>query len=161
MKADFEKFTQFFPVIELPITLNEETMHSFDTTNDVLPQPFISRYIEPYHEDVDEFTEFIPCFKVPDTKNFHALVYWKAQLMEYEYYMITFSDKAEFIDNCLLSSTTLLEDKILQSVATIEADWQINVMAGELSTDPLALYDASTSKEISFELCEDGTISAI
>ena len=70
MKADFEKFTQFFPVIELPITLNEETMHSFDTTNDVLPQPFISRYIEPYHEDVDEFTEFIPCFKVPDTKIF-------------------------------------------------------------------------------------------
>jgi hypothetical protein len=58
----------------------------------------VQQYLEPLEGAAsDELTEFIPCFRIPDTPGMHALVYWRAGLLTYQYRMITFSEKGKII----------------------------------------------------------------
>lgn len=161
MSKTFETFLKFFPTVELPIILSEEYQNEINKTNDVMPQVLLEQYIIPFHEEVDELTEFIPCCKLPKGKDFYALVYWKAEFLQYSHYMITYTQKGELIDHCLLSSTTIVDNTLLRSVATIDLDWHVHVMAGEMSTEVGAIYDATKSKQLLFEIEENGSITPI
>lgn len=103
-KPTFGQFLKKFPEIDLPITLTEESHLEFSRRNSPLPQEMIHEFIHTIEQsDFDEFTEFIPCVKLPKTDGFHAIIYWRAGLMDYEYTLATFTEKGQFIEkkgNC-------------------------------------------------------------
>ena len=154
----FEQFLALFPVLPLPITLTEELAIEFSKENDVLPAAAIEQFILPMEPDADELTEFVPCFRIPKTEHFHALVYWKAGLLRYEFVLLTFTHKGVLIDYRSLAGTFAEGNTVTQSVATIDEDWVVTIVAGQAPAERGALYDASGSKTIILEVAPNGAI---
>lgn len=156
---DFQHFIEYFPVLELPIQLDDEIHHTFSLENEPLPLLAIEQYLLPVEEEADELTEFVPCFRVPETYDFHAIVYWKAGIMNYQYILATFEKSGELIDRRVIAGTFSDGKSVVKSVATFEDDWMILTMTGQM-TDAHEVYDATSSKILEMELLPDGTITA-
>ncbi|MBK7406899.1 MAG: hypothetical protein IPL49_12930 [Saprospirales bacterium] len=158
IRIPFSQFLEHFPEVPLPTILSEETAHSFSKENEVLHSLIIDQYFMPLEGDMDEFTEIVPCFRFPETKDFHAIVYWKAGLLQYYFILVTLSLKGELIDRRVLAGTFVDGETVTQSVATIDEDWIITIVTGQAKTDRGALYDATASKTTSVEVMPDGSI---
>ena len=92
----------------------------------------IEQYITPIEtEEEDEYTEYVPCFSIPETHEFFAVVYWKGALMNYQYILATFSKKGELIDRRVIGGTFSDGEMLVKSVVTIEDDWIIYVVSGK------------------------------
>jgi hypothetical protein len=155
----FQGFLEFFPTVELPVTLNDEVIREFSAANEPLPASAIQQFITPYEAELpdDELTEFIACFKIPETHSFQALVYWKAALMTYEYTLATYNNNGELLDKRVLAGTFYNGKTLTQSVAVIEEDWEILVMSGQSEKDNQP-YDAKNSRVTKLELLPEGQI---
>lgn len=154
---EFQSFVKKFPEIELPISLTEDHQMAFSRENDPLSLQEIEAFILPQEVDHDEFTEYVPCMSYPETIGFHALVYWKAGLLNHQYVLATFSPDGRLIDRKPLSGLRSVDDRIIQSVATLEKDGMIHIVEGEGSDDPQS-YQAVGSRLIQMELLADGRI---
>ncbi len=158
LKATFKDFLKKFPEVTLPITLTEESHHEFSRTNDPLTADMVARFISPLEtEETDEFTEYIPCFSIPNTFDFYAIVYWKAGLMNYEYIMVTFDKKEVSINKKIIAGTKVEGDQLQRTVATIEDDWIIYCVRGVAPVNE-PIYDSSTSESLHLELLASGEI---
>lgn len=158
IKLSFQDFLAKFPVIELPITLGNETHHLFSRTNQPLNSLFIEKYIvmmEGIFED--EFTEIVPCFSIPDTYDFKAIVYWKASLMDYQYIMATFTKEGLPISRKVIGGTYTNGKILAQSISTIDSDWTIHIVTGRSEFGKE--YDATKSTAIEIELLPNGHFS--
>lgn len=178
----FDHFLEKFPELPLPITLGEDTHHHFSQQNDVLPQRMIEQFILPLEmtglDDIEaegegsaspkrsidlleeeELVEFIPCFKIPDTHDFHAIVYWRAGLMSYQYILVTFNKNGLVIDYSVIAGTYSDGKSLTQSVATITEDWEIVVVSGQGDVNHPDQYDAASSRATRYELLPDGKIA--
>ncbi len=157
-KVSFHDFLDKFPEIELPVTLTNDTQLEFSRSNEPLPQAMVAKLIAAIEgEDPDEFTEFVPCLKIPKTHDFHAIVYWKAGLMSYQYILATLTKKGELIDKAAIAGTYSDGESLVQSVATIEDDWIIYIISGKTEAEQTS-YDASSSKAFNLELLATGEI---
>jgi len=157
-KVKLKDFLAKFPVIELPITLSNESHLVFSRSNQPLHQLFIQTYITLMEGIIeDEFTEIVPCFSIPDTFDFHAIVYWKASLMDYQYILATFTKKGVPISRKVIGGTYSDGETIVQSVATIDGDWTIHIVTGRSAIGEE--YDATKSTAIEIELLPDGHFS--
>lgn len=154
-KATFEQFLASFPEVPLPVILAEESHHIFAKKNDPLGATVIQQFLLPIEEEVDEYTEFVPCFRVPDTYDFHAIVYWKAGLMNYQYVLATFSKKAQLLDKKVIAGTFSDGKALTTSVATLDEDWLIYIASGQ-SVD--GQFDPTASTAHTLELLPEGTI---
>lgn len=163
-KEAWLKFYDFFPEIELPITLSEEYSGVFTKYNKALPEELIHTFIldkklffadeNLESEHTDEIIEYVPCFRLPDQKHYHAVVYWKADLLKYEYFIHTFDKNGQSIAKQIVASTTSDGKNIRQIVATIDPDLDIYIMGGD--TDNINEYDPETSKTFSLEITPSG-----
>ena len=161
-KINFSHFLDKFPEVELPATLGDETHLHFSRENDPLPKLMVEQFILPLEEmPADEFTEFIACFKIPDTHEFHAIVYWRAGLMSYQYKLVTYTKKGDLIDMRVIAGTFSDGNTLTKSIATIDEDWEIFIISGQAGTDRKKKYDASTSTAYKLELLPDGKIKNI
>lgn len=157
-KTDFEQFVECFPEINLPITLGEDTHFVFSKNNQPLNQAVIQEFIEPLEEEIfDDTTEVVPCFRLSGTKDFHAIVYWKAQLMSYQYIMVTFDKWGGLIDKKTIAGTFSDGFQLTQSVATINENRQIYVASGQSEADQED-YEAANSSVQRMAILEDGQI---
>jgi len=155
----WDKFYDYFPEIELPVTLSEEYSNIFTKYNKPLPIDLIDTFILEskmfFAEDAEvdpmsEIEEFVPCFRLPQNKKFHAVVYWKASLLKYEYFLHTFDLNGKSIARQVIASTTADGKKIRQIVATLDPDLEIYVMGGD--SDNENFYDPENSKAFSLEI---------
>ena len=81
--VEFSNFLERFPEIDLPVTLGDEMHMTFSSENKPLQSLMINQHLLRAEEkEPDEFTEFIPCFRVKETISFHAIVYWRAGLLD-------------------------------------------------------------------------------
>lgn len=152
----FQHFLNLFPEVELPFTLGEQDHHSFSQQNTPIGAQIIQEFILPIEEEnPDEFTEFIACLKIPDTKDFHAIVYWKAALMDYRYILATFNKKGVLIDKLVIGGTFYQDETFTSSMAKIDEDWTIYVVSGQSVNSN---FDASSSTIRQFELLPAGRI---
>jgi len=159
--VDFNIFLEYFPEVDLPVTLGEFTHLEFEKENEILPVSVIKTFLDPIQEtESDELTEYIPGFRIKDTFGFHALVYWKASLMGYHYILSTFTQKGEFIDQKILAGTLFDDQDVFESVATIAPDWEIIIVSGKKSAQS-GYYDPSGSTTIRLELLPEGAISQL
>lgn len=157
-KLSFQDFLNAFPEAELPVDLTEETRSIFGKENKPLAKRVIEEFIVPIDNDIDEFTEYIPCFKIPRTGDFHAVVLWKAGLMNYEYFIITFDKKGNLIEKKMIAGTQVKGDALLRTVTTIKEDWTIASVVGVVSANDDLAYDPATSLDSMLELTPEGKI---
>lgn len=157
-KATFKDFLSKFPKVSLPVTLTEESHHDFSKTNDPIPAVMVQEFLMKLEtEEVDEFTEYIPCFRIPKTDGFSAIVYFKAGLLNYEYNLLTFNKDGLSIDKKVIAGTKVEGDQLQRTVATIEDDWIIYCVRGTTAADN-PVYDSSTSESLHLELLATGEI---
>lgn len=158
-KLIFPDFVAKFPPVTMPATLGEDTHHVFGMENDPLSDELIAQFIHPTEEVVpdDEFTEYVPCFAIDDTKEFIALVWWKAELLNYEYVLATFNPKGQLIDQEVIAYTRVEDGKIQRAVASITSDLEIVIALGT-SSDGDESFDPATSKTLEMEILPSGEI---
>ena len=158
-KINFGHFLEAFPDIDLPVTLTEDSAVAFSRENGTLSTHLIEQFVLLIEQEarVDELTEFVPCLKIPHTNEFFAVIYWRAELMSYQYVLATFLKNGELIDRRVIAGTYSDGEVLLQSVATIEEDWIIYVVSGKKKANATA-YDASTSTSFSLEILPTGEI---
>jgi hypothetical protein len=158
-KVSFQHFLEKFPEVPLPITLGEDSHHAFSQRNDPLSALMIEQFIEPIEvKEQDEFTEFIPCLRIPKTDGFHAIIYWRAMLLSYEYTLATFSKRGELIEDRVIAGTFSNGDLLVSSVATIEDDWMIYIVSGKSQADEKNSFDPKSTTATTLELLPEGNI---
>ena len=160
-KVSFTNFLKKFPPIELPVTLGSDTHIEFSRLNKPLDPLEIADYILPLEDSSpDEFTEYIPCFCIPDTADFIGIVYWRAGLMDYQYRLVTYDKAGQVVANEVIGGVFSNGDMIAQSMVTIDASWTIHIVSGQGKADAFVYNPLeSTTKEL--ELFKDGLIGVL
>jgi hypothetical protein len=125
----FADFLVKFPEIQLPVTLGEDDHHTFSTENEPLAEKMIFDFIT---EEMDEFTEFVPCFLVGATENFVAVVWWKAELLSYEYTIATYKITGEPIKRRAIAGTRVVGETVEYMVAQISPELEIIIAEGRV-----------------------------
>lgn len=157
-KHKFAFFLSKFPELPLPLVLGEDAHLNFSKTNDPLQQELILQFIQPFEKiNSDEFTEWVPCFRIPETHEFHAIVYWRAGLMDYQYVLMTYTKQGDLIDQRTIAGTFSDGKTLTQSVATLDEDWIISIASGQ-SDAQQSSYNASSSRAYQLELLPEGKI---
>ncbi|MBX2873756.1 MAG: hypothetical protein KTR30_16695 [Saprospiraceae bacterium] len=157
-KIDFVSFLEQFPLLEPPILLGEDSHHAFSKANLPLPAALVQTYLIPIDgEEPDENTEFIACFRLGGLKDIHAIVYWKASLLNYNYVLVTFDKAGNMIEKRVIAGTFYDGKKLTQSVATIDEDWMISIASGQTNSHSTG-FSATESTAYQLELHPDGTI---
>lgn len=156
IKPFFLEFLSKFPEVSLPIIIGEDSHHTFSTENPPLSHHLIELFIQPIQkEEDDEFTEYLPCFLLPEQENYYALVYWRAGLLRYEYFIATFDKKGELIQRKGLAYTAIDGDTITRSVATFNEDMLIFVAEGTTHSGDDG-FEAETAKHFNMEILSSG-----
>ncbi len=159
--ATFTHFINGFPELDLPIVLSEENLRSFSANNTPLSQILIETYIIPYEEEAgDEFTEYIPCFRIKNTINFHTIIYYKAELLKNTYIMVSFNKDGTLISSMVIGGMMVNEEHLIRSISTIEEDWKIYIVENT-SLKEEEKFDPSASKAITLELLATGEIISL
>ncbi len=158
-RTGFTTLSSKFPKVKLPIELRSDTFREFEKKNKPLSQDSILEFLLEEGEAIDEFTEFIPCFRLPDTKEFHALVYWQAGLMEYHYWLAIFDKKGNFIEKKRIAGTIPGESTFKVTVAVITSSWQIEVKEGESAQNTKNLTPTSFSQHHIINISPEGAMS--
>ena len=159
-KVSFSTYLKKFPPLELPVTLGADTHIEFSRANSPLDPLEIEDYIVPLEGEPDEFTEFIPCFCLPDTDTFIAIVYFKAGLMDYQYRIVSYDKNGTVVSNEVIAGLFSNGTMLAQSFATIDSSWTIHIISGQGKANTTS-YDPteSTSKEL--EIFKDGVIGVL
>jgi len=154
---DFKAFGTFFPEIELPVTISEDSAIEFSKYNKPLAQVLIERIIIPIEGgEIDEYTEFTPCFQLPTDDDYTAYVYWKGRLLLYEYILVTFDKSGNLISRKVICGTRVEDDKVIQSACNIDEDLIIHIIVGGQTQN--SQYDAQSSQAMSMEILSSGDI---
>lgn len=154
---EFSAFRKFFPEIELPITLTDESILEFNKHNKPLAQVLIEKVIVPIEgNSIDEYTEFVPCLQLPPTDDYYAIIYWKGMLLSYEYILATFNKSGELISRKVIAGTRVDNDNVIKSVCNIDEDQIIHIIVGGQGSD--TKYDGQNSQAMSMEILASGDI---
>ena len=159
----FENFLQFFPYVELPYTITSETQRLISRKNDPLSVAWLYAFVLGKDREVDEYTEFMPCFSIPETHGFWAVVYWEAALEGTTYWLTTFSKAGILIDQKKIAGTKYSGDGLYQMVCTISESWMFSSAEGKLDAagNTVAVSSDSTHSHTALQLTGDGEIVAI
>ena len=157
MSLKYNQFLSKFPPVQLPVTLSEEDARLYSAENEPLPDKLTRQYILPNETVHDDLTEYVPCFRLEGIKNFDAIVYWKAGLMNYQYILLTLEKGGKPIARRVIAGTTTFDGRLIRSVARLDNDMSISIVTGPSSPeDPL--YEASKSTTMDLEILPDGKI---
>jgi hypothetical protein len=156
-RFEFIDFVSKFPPVTPPIILGEDTHHTFSTENEPLSDAMIAQFILPLEQvtEADEFTEYVPCFAVDCDEDFIALVWWKASLLRYEYFLATFTDKGQPVQHRVIAFTEVDGEFVRHAVATIDEELGIHIAEGAGKEDN---FDPLASKTRQYYLLDDGRI---
>ncbi len=155
-EVSFEDFIHKFPVIRLPILLSPESQIEFSRDNTALHPLEIERFIGPQNKDTLE--EIVPCFRLPETNDFVAIVYWRAQLLVYEYVLASYSLQGELLSRKVIAGIKSNTQTVIQRAVTIDEDWNIYTSDSERDADQHLHTDMGKTSTKSYELIETGDI---
>ncbi len=156
IKPGFKAMVAKFPKAELPLQLQPDTVRKFEKENKPLSQENIRLFLIEEGEEYDEFAEWVPCCRLPDTK-FHGLVYWQAGLMEYHYILVTFDRKGNLINKKRIGGTIPDNNTFKVIVPTIENSWKIDTEEGNISQQD-SLIPKKLTAQYQFTISEEGII---
>ncbi len=158
-KEGFSTLITKFSKAKLPLSLTPDTYREFEKQNKPLSVDTISRFLIDEGEAIDEFTEFVPCCRLPETPKFYGLIYWQAGLMEYHYMLITFDKKGNMINKKRIGGTIPDNQTFKVQVATITSSSTIEVKEGRSAQNSKNLTPTSFSEHYQFSISENGIIT--
>ena len=159
-KISFKFFLEKFPVHALPVTLRADTYETLGNGIEPLPTLLIEQYLLDEEEEDDGMTEYLACFRLPPHEKYEAVVYWKAGLLTYEYHLKTYTkDGVGVIDSHVIGGTVLINDKLVESIATIQEDRIVCIATGATNIETME-FDTAENKILYVEIHDDGTIIA-
>lgn len=156
--AQFAEFIEFFPPLELPLSLLPDMSQ---IPSDPIPLPGVLQdaYILPFESDeVDEFTEYVPYGRITGVKDYHALIYWKAGVLRYEYILATYTAEGQPLSHAIVGGLRYEEEGILHSVAVIHEDLSIVIAEGIAQSDEAGL-DPDQTQTYLMEILPTGIIT--
>ncbi|MCP9234449.1 hypothetical protein [Lewinella sp. JB7] len=156
----FSHFVDQFPPLKLPITFGEETVRKISKETPPLPPRMIDQFLVPMEPTQinEEFTEFIACMRLPDADEYVGLVYWRADLAQYHYTLVTINPKTEeVIDRLILAGTSYDGSELTQTSAAITDALMIYQVSGQGGGQDFD-YQASGSTARRFQLADSGKI---
>ena len=123
----FTEFIEFFPPLDTPFSLLPD-LGQIPTVSLPLPDVLMEAFIFPFEgEEMDEYTEFMPWGRIAGTEDFHALIYWKAGVMRYEFILATYKPDGTPINHAIVGGLTFDDENTLHSVAVIQDDLSITI----------------------------------
>ena len=152
----FDSFLGHFSDAQLPVVFTEESVSYYSRKNPPLPEGLIRKFLL-FGEERNDLTEYVPCCKIPETGSIHAIVYWRGRLLEYDYIMQTFNKNGVPLSKKVIAGIRSNGTDVKQTVATIDEDWIINIIAGEQVMSE-ELYNPLKSQAMSMELLISGEI---
>ena len=153
----FGNFLEYFPPIDLPITLTSDIHHVFLQENKPIPDGFVQKFLQLSEEEDDPFTEYAACFRLPGNEQYQAIVFWKASLMTYEYILVTFQPNGRLISSRVIGGTKSDGTSLLKRIATIDEEGLILIAEGIGPLDERQ-YNADQSHTYQLEIAETGDI---
>ena len=156
--AQFAEFIEFFPPLELPLSLLPDMSQ---IPSDPIPLPGVLQdaYILPFESnEVDEFTEYVPYGRISGTRDYYAMIYWKAGVLRYEYILATYSVEGEPLSHAIVGGLRYEEEGILHSVAVIHEDLSIVIAEGIAQSDEAGL-DPDQTQTYLMEILPTGIIT--
>jgi len=154
-----KEFLKIFPDATLPAVISKDSILDFSRNNIALPPSAIANFISLWDPPTSEFVEYIPCFKFKIEKEITALVYYKAELLKYEYFLVTLDKKGNLMARKVIAGLISDGAKTVQSAATITEDFSVHI-AGAL-TEGSHLFEGNDSKQIYMEIHPNGQIVSI
>jgi hypothetical protein len=153
-----KSFISFFPPVEaFPMTVTQADAGDYEKLNPALPPVLINGFISPFDEDQDddEFTEYIPCFSLP-TKGFHAVVWWRASLLDYRFEVATYKADGSPIEVTPIAGLSGTGDLLIEEVATFHDVMTIITSTGKSTADGSTFEPSETLQRV-LKLNDDGT----
>ena len=156
----FSKYIELFQQIEFPVTLHQDAHHDFSNRDKGIRSELLEAFVTPYiGQNDDEFTEYVPCFQLKAEKNFIAIVLWRAALMNYEYYVLTYRGTGDLIHHQVIAGMRSDGENIITRIAMIDNDSVIHMVEGKNNEGNESRYDPADTREFTFEITSDGYIS--
>lgn len=156
----FASFVEYFPEVELPIIITEESIHNFSKLNTPLPLSAYSFFIQSDSELPDEFTEYIPCLRFNPSEDVVAILLWKGSLLSYDYLMVSYHKKTgKEISRKIIAGTKIIDDTIIKSSAVISVDFEVDILVNSYSSEK-QMYP-ERSEQFVVEIMSDGTMVTV
>lgn len=156
----FSHFLDQFPRLDLPINIGEDTVRRISSATPPLPARMIEQFLVPMEPTQvnDEFTEFVACLRLPEADNYEGIVYWRADLAQYHYTLVTLNPKTEeVIDRLILAGTSYDGAELLQTSAAITDALMIYQVSGQGYGENYD-YQASGSTARRFQIADSGKL---
>jgi hypothetical protein len=134
-QARFAEFIDFFPELKLPFSLLPDLQQ---IPSDPIPLPgvLLEAYILPFEgNEMDEYTEYIPFGRIADTRSYHAVVYWKAGVLRYEFILATYTLDGHPMSHAIIGGMRYEAEGTIHSVAVIDENLRITIAEGLADED--------------------------
>ena len=146
-------FLDFFPIIEPPYTITEESSLAFSRENTPIPEdlwPMTFGEWEPDYIQSEE-VEYVPCLQTKISDEFSTLVYWRASAMKYEYFLLTLTKDGKLIDRKLIAGLVAKEDNLVRMACSVDQN-QIFYVTGGMESKS----SNNNTETFSIEVLPDG-----
>lgn len=155
MNENFQKLIKYFPLAQLPFTLEKGSEHEFGMNNEQFPAAVFDELVAPNLPfEVDEFTEMLPGVHWRTSQQQYVIVFWVARLLRHSFMIFIYSKEGEWLDDAEIAGFFYEEGQILHRIANVNDSQTIYVVEAVLPDDASLLNPSSTSKwmiEISAE----------
>jgi hypothetical protein len=154
---DFPGFLAYFPELTLPASLLPD-LSVIPSDTPPVPGAMIDTYILPFEasEQDDEYTEYVPYGRLAGPKDFHAVVYWKAGVLRYEFILATYSPSGDPLSHAIIGGLRYEDEGALHSVSVIHDDLRITIAEGLLEDGALV---GETTQSYHMMIAPDGIIT--
>jgi hypothetical protein len=158
-KQLFEDWLMRMPLVQTPVTLGEETHQTFTENQLPLAQALIDAFILPYETEgeADEFTEYIPCFRVEHSGKHQICVYWRVSLLNYTYFIATYDSDGHQVGRALIAGTFVIDNQLVHRVAHLPDALHVLISEGYSDVETNT-FDASGSVKTQIKIAENGSI---
>jgi len=160
MKKKSEQYNHLircFPEVELPQIISKDYILDYSRHNPTINGLLLEEYFYKWDQEIDEYVEFIPCFRFKFEK-LDCIVYHKSSLLKYEFYLVTLDDSENLISRKIIAGMISNGKETIQSAATITPDHCIHI-AGAYVKD--GLFVGNDSSQNYMEIMPDGKIISI
>jgi len=89
-------------------------------------------------------SQYIPYGRIVGTKDYYAMIYWKAGVMRYEFILGTYSKEGDPLSHAIVGGLRYEEEGVLHSVAVIHEDLSITIAEGIAEADAMDLNPEQT-----------------
>ena len=153
----FTDFLDLFPPAAFPLAFGEDSYRGYEAAGKLVPDALAAEYVAPLEPaPLDEYTEVLACAQFAH-KDYVAVVYWKAGLLNNHYRLATFDKLGNPIESRVIAGAYNEPDAAAsQSAATITEERIVYVVSARAESDGLG--DAKESSALRLAIDDSGVI---